>query len=55
MVSNGVGTVVLAFFTEYDRPVQVVASGNVSVAAEVPVNANILSVDEAVVLVVKER
>jgi len=46
---------VLIFFIEYVRPVQVVASGKVMVAAETPVNAIALSVDVAVVLEVTER
>lgn len=40
----------LVFFTQYILPWQVVASGNVNVAADVPVNTSILSVDAAVVL-----
>ena len=55
IVSTGKGLVVLAFFMEYTRPAQPAASGNVSVAAEVPVNNNVLSVDAAVVEAVKDR
>ena len=41
IVRTGVGAVVLAFFIEYIRPVQVVASGKVTVAVLVPVNTNV--------------
>ena len=55
IVSTGKGLVKLAFLIEYTLPAQPVASGNVSVAAEVPVNNNVLSVDAAVVDDVKDR
>ena len=44
----------LAFFTQYSRPVIPAAVGNVRVAAEVPVNTNILSDVPAVVFPVNE-
>ena len=54
-VNTGKGLVVLAFFIEYTLPVQVLASGNVIVAAVVPVYISVLSVDVTVVEALKER
>jgi hypothetical protein len=39
----------LVFLIQYNLPVQAVASGNVNVAADVPVNTSVLSVITAVV------
>jgi len=44
----------LAFFIQYSRPVIPTAVGNVSVAADVPVNMNVLSDAPAVVFAVNE-
>ncbi len=55
MVNTGSGLVALAFFIEYTLPVQVAASGNVTVAAVVPVNNSVLSVDAALVEAVNAR
>lgn len=48
-VNTVTGLVVLAFLIVYTLPAQPVASGNVTVEAEVPVNKSVLSVEAAVV------
>ena len=55
IVNTGIGLVTLAFFMAYTLPIQVEASGNVIVEAELPVKISVLSVAVAVVEELNER